>query len=128
MTAEGDDTGAQAAAEDAFSALSDETRLQILLEHLVGADLSCERCWLRYPTTLQVLVTSHPAVRGLYEEQGLDLSEALLGTLTTREQSVCRVELDETEPVSATATVELGGAWLELELDETADVVSLARQ
>lgn len=98
------------------------------LEHLVGVELSCERCWLRYTTTMQTLVTSHPAVRGLYEERGMDLSEVLLGSMTTREQSVCRVDIDETEPVSATATVELGGTRLDLEFDETADVVSVTRQ
>ena len=94
-------------------------------EPAVGVSIACDRCWLHYETLLRIIASSHPAVRGLYQEQGYELYDAFL-----RESlmySAYQVQVDETEPMRATVAVELDGTRLRMELDGDGTVLALTR-
>ncbi len=95
-------------------------------EPVVGVSAACDRCWLQYETVLRVIASSHPAVRGLYREQGYELYDVFFGEDSV--YSTYQVQADGTDPVRATVTVELDGAGLEMELDGDGRVLELTRE
>jgi DNA-binding transcriptional ArsR family regulator len=95
-------------------------------EPAVGVSIACDRCWLQYETLLRVVASSHPAVRGLYQEQGYELYDAFFSERFM--YSTYQVQVDETEPMRATVTVELDGTRLRMELDGDGTVLELTRE
>lgn len=81
-------------------------------------DVSCSRCWYGLTPPLRVLIAGVPSVRSLYSEHGYDTGAIVFGSESTSNPDICQVDLFETEPVSARATITLDGESLVLELDE----------
>jgi len=95
-------------------------------DDIVWAEVDCNRCWLQYDPPLQVLISSHPAVRGFYSEHGLDDAEALFGSRSTSNPEVSDLVLHESG--GTTATFELGEDALAVDVDEGGRVTDVRRE